>query len=695
MYRIALAGILCASVALADEGMWTFNNFPTDKVKQKYAFNATQDWLDHVRLSSARMAEGCSASFVSPTGLVMTNHHCAHTCIAQLSSAKRDYVATGFYAKTDKDEVKCPALEIDQLTDISDVTDRVLKSTSGLTDKAYTDAQKKITAQIENECANGNDKMRCDVVSLYEGGKYNLYRYRRFQDVRLVFAPEFAMAFFGGDPDNFNFPRYDLDVSFLRVYEDGQAAKTDQYFKWSANGAHDGDLTFVSGNPGGTSRNWTIAELEYERDITLPERLTLLAQLRGLITAFQDRGPEQKRISNDRLFSIENSYKALRGRFESLTDKPFFATKVAAEQDLRAKVNADPAKKKAYGDAWDLIAKALVQEKNIRKPLAYVGFGRGFSSQLFGMAQTLLRAGDERSKDNGDRLEEFSDARLPMMKAHLLSPAPVYKDLETFNLTASLIKMREELGADDPLVKKILGKKSPAELAAELVSGTKLKGGREGVAMRQQMWDGGKKAVDASTDPMIAFAKLVDDDSRAIRKHYEDDIESVLKKNSERIAKARFEIYGTSTYPDATFTARLSYGSVKGYTENGHDVKPVTTIAGAFDRATGRDPFKLPDTWIKAKDKLTAATPFNMCTTNDIIGGNSGSPTINKDGEIVGLVFDGNIQSLGGDYGFDETVNRTVAVESTALIEALDKVYGAQRIVTELRPTSAPGAGGK
>jgi hypothetical protein len=695
--RVALTAVLVSSFAFADEGMWTFNNFPSQRVKQKYGFEPTQAWLDHVRLASAREAEGCSASFVSPTGLVMTNHHCAHECIQQLSKpGKRDYVATGFLAKTQPDEIKCPALEIDQLTDISDVSDRVNKATAGATGQAYSDALKKVRAEVENACAQGNDKVRCDVVSLYEGGQYHLYKYRRYQDVRLVFAPEFAIAFFGGDPDNFMFPRYDLDVSFIRVYEDGKPAQTDQYFKWSTGGVKEGDLTFVSGNPGGTARNWTIAELEYERDVTLPERLMNLAQSRGELTEFQQRGAEQKRVSNAALFYTENGFKALKGRREALVDKAFFATKVAAEQELRAKVNADPAKKKLYGDAWDNVSKALGELKEIRKPLAYLGIGRGFNSDLFHVAQGLVRAGDERLKDNTVRLEEYSDARLPQLKAHLLAPAPIYKDFEIMKLTASLTKLREELGADNPTIRIILGKKSPQELATELVNGTRLGSDPVGLKLRAKLWDGGKAAVDASADPMIAFAKLIDPDARSIRKHYEDDIESVLSKSEERIAKARFDFYGTSIYPDATFTARLSYGSVKGYTdESGHAIRPLTTFAGAFDRATGRDPFKLPDSWDRARASLDMSTPFNLCSDNDIIGGNSGSPVVNKDAEIVGLVFDGNIESLGGDYGFDEKVNRTVAVDSPALIEALGKIYGAQRIVQELLPGSSAPTGAR
>jgi hypothetical protein len=694
---LAWVVVLVSAAAMADEGMWTFNNFPSQRVKQKYGFEPTQAWLDHVRLASAREAEGCSASFVSPNGLVMTNHHCAHECIQELSKpGKRDYVATGFFAKNQPDEIKCPALEIDQLTEISDVTDRVNKATAGASGQAYSDALKKVRAEVENACAQGNDKVRCDVVSLYEGGQYNLYKYRRYQDVRLAFAPEFAVAFFGGDPDNFMFPRYDLDVSFVRVYEDGQPAHTDHYFKWSSNGAREGDVTFVSGNPGGTARNWTIAELEYERDTTLPERLMNLAQMRGGLSEFQQRGAEQKRISNADLFYTENGFKALKGRRESLVDKAFFATKVTAEQELRAKVNADPAKKKLYGDAWDNVAKALAELKEVRKPTSYLAFGRAFNSDLFRIAQGLLRAGDERLKDNTVRLEEFSDARLPQLKAHLLSPAPVYRDFEIMKLTASLTKLREELGVDNPTVRIILGKKSPQELATELVNGTKLGSDPAGLKLRAKLWEGGKAAVDASNDPMIAFAKLVDPDARSIRKHYEDDIESVLQKNEERIARARFDFYGTSIYPDATFTARLSYGTVKGYTQSdGRLVRPVTNFAGAFDRSTGREPFKLPDSWDRARASLDMSTPFNFCSDNDIIGGNSGSPVVNKDAEIVGLVFDGNIESLGGDYGFDEAVNRTVAVDSPALIQALGKIYGAQRLVNELLPGSSAPTGAR
>jgi hypothetical protein len=683
MKTLVLCLLLVPTLAAGEEGMWTYNNFPKDKVKQKYGFNPDDAWLDHLRLSSVRLAGGCSGSFVSSSGLVMTNHHCAHSCIEQLSTAEKDYVKSGFYAKTQADEVKCPAIEINNLVQITDVTDRINKATAGLTDQKYNEAEKAESSKIEKECA-GSDaaSFRCDVVSLYHGGVYNLYKYKRFQDVRLVFAPEFGIAFFGGDPDNFNFPRYDLDVSFLRVYENGQPAKIDNYLKWSPAGVKEGDLTFVSGNPGGTSRQLTVAQLEYQRDTALTERLFYLSELRGLLTEYQKVSPEAKRTSNAELFYVENSYKALRGRLEALQDKTFFNSKVTAENALRAKVNETPELKKNFGGAWDSIAKAQSDLKKIRKPLRYIEQGAGLQSDLYQIARNLVRGGDERGKPVGVRFREFNDTALPQMEQKLFSPAPIYDDMELLTLTWSLTKLREELGADDPFIKKLFGKQSPEEIATAAIKGTKLKD----VAFRKQLWEGGKKAVDASTDPMILLAKKIDPEARAVRKNFEDNIESVFKRGGEQIAKAHFAVEGKSAYPDATFTMRLSYGGVKGYEENGHKVKPITTIGGAFDRATGRPPFDLPASWISAKPKLDMNTPMNFATDNDIIGGNSGSPVANKSGELVGLVFDGNIQSLGGDYGFDPAVNRMVAVHSEALIKALDKVYGASRIVQELRP---------
>ena len=696
MKRLALLPALALALAArADEGMWTFDNFPSKKVQQKYGFNPDARWLQEAQLASVRLAGGCSGSFVSPDGLVMTNHHCAHSCIEQLSTKDKDFVALGFYAPTQENEVKCPEIELNQLVQITDVTGQIQGATKGLEPgKEFNDKRKAAMAAVEKDCAAGNDKLRCDVVELYHGGQYSLYRYKRFQDVRLVFAPELAIAFFGGDPDNFNFPRYDLDVSFIRAYEDGKPVRTEHYFKFSPEGAKEGDLTFVSGQPGGTDRELTTAELQYQRDIALPERLVNLAQYRGALTMYTQQSAEHRRNAEPTLFYVENSYKAIKGRFEALVTPTLWNQKAQRERALREKVNGRSSLKKKYGTAWDEVAKAIASFQPRRKEYRYVEQGAGFDSPLYRIARDLVRGTEELQKPNGERLREYTDGKLPQLKQKLFSKAPIYEEFEAFKLSYGLTKLREELGADHPFVKKVLGKKSPQELAQELVK-SKL----YDVKLREQLWQAGREAVLASNDPMIELARLVDPDARAVRKWHDEEIETLEISGAEKIAAAKFELEGKSNYPDATFTLRLSYGAVKGYDENGRHVSPITTFAGAFERATGRDPFKLPESWLRANEnhQVNTATPLNMCTTNDIIGGNSGSPVFDKDRQIVGLVFDGNIQSLGGDYGFDETVNRTVAVHSAALIEALDHIYGAKRIVSELKaaPGTAASAGAK
>ena len=681
LYRIITA-FFCLFLSVnsfAEEGMWLLNNFPTQKVQEKYHFTATQPWLDHVRLSSARLAGGCSASFVSQNGLVLTNHHCAHACIEQLSKAGKDYVASGFYAKTEQEEVKCPDIEINRLVDISDVTSQIHKATGSSKGKEFNDELKAAMSKIEKECSGGADDIRCDVVTLYHGGQYHLYKYQRYQDVRLVFAPEFSIAFFGGDPDNFMFPRYDFDLSFLRVYSHDKPLQSQDYFQWSKAGASEKDLTFVTGHPGHTGRLLTISELEYARDIQYVEDLMYLSELRGLLTEFQKRGPEQKRISNGRLFGVENGLKAMTGQLQTLTEKSFFQKKVIAENTLRRKVEGNPNWKKEFGSAWTEIEKAHVELKKIHKRLGWIE-NTTYGSRLFSIARGLVRAAAELPKPNEKRFREFADSNLPRLKQTLFSTAPLYDEFEIETMTFSLTKMREKLTADDPFVKKVFGQKSPAELAESLIKGTHLKD----VAQREALFNGGQKEIEASKDPMIQFALLVDPDAREVRKTYEDEIETVIKQNGEKVAQAQFAVYGSKTYPDATFTLRITYGQMLGYEEDGKFVKPWTTIQGAFDRHTGREPFALPDSWLRAKSSLNLQTPLNICTTNDIIGGNSGSPVINKDAQIVGLIFDGNIQSLGGDFGYDQSVNRAIAVDSASITEVLKRVYGAERIVDDL-----------
>ncbi|MGV3621399.1 MAG: S46 family peptidase [Archangium sp.] len=688
---LAAASALCATGAFADEGMWTYNNFPAAKVKAKYGFEPSKDWLDHLRLSSVRIAGGCSASVVSSSGLVMTNHHCARECIENLSGLmKKDFNRDGFFAKTEKDEANCPGMELNQLAEITDVTRRVQDATKGVADDKFAEVQKGAIAAIEKECQTG-DEFRCEVISLYRGGRYDLYKYQRFSDIRLVFAPEDGIAFFGGDPDNFTFPRYDLDVSFVRIYgKDGKPAKLEHHLAWSDGTIKEGDATFVSGNPGGTSRTLTVAQLDDDRDFRLPATLFRLAELRGYVTEYQSRGKEQKRHSNDLLFGVENGFKALKGRHAALADKTFYGQLVKNEADFRSKVKARPELEKQYGAVWTNIEGLVKLTQSYRKE--YNALERGPQSELFGLARSLLRYGDESGKPNGERLREYTDSRMPQFKARVLANTPIYDEFELATLTWSLTKIREDLGADHPFIKRVFGNKSPAEIASAAVKGTRLKdiktdkAGNATGGFRKELFDGGKAKIDASKDPMIELARAFDGDARAIRKKYETEVEGPMKKQQELLAKARFAVYGDSIYPDATFTLRLSYGAVEGYTENGQRIAPFSKIAGAFDRHTGADPYALPKTWLNAKSKLNLETPFNFVTSNDIIGGNSGSPMVNSKGEVVGLVFDGNIQSLGGDYGFDKEVNRTVAVHSAALIEALDKVYGARRIVDELKP---------
>ncbi len=688
---IAIARVFAVSVvvmavgapaAVADEGMWTYNNFPSDAVAKAYGFKPDQAWLDKIRLGSARLAQGCSASFVSADGLVMTNHHCVRRCVAQLSKKGRDFVKDGFLAKTSKAETQCPNLEVNQLVSITDVTAQMTAATAGKTGAAYVEAQRAEQAKITKACATSDD-VRCDVVTLYKGGRHDLYTYRRYQDVRLVFAPEDGIAFFGGDPDNFNFPRYDLDAAFVRVYSDGKPLAAANFLPFSKTPAKAGDLTFVSGHPGHTSREYTTAELAFERDFSQPRRLYRLAEVRGRLIQFMKRGPEQARIAESDLFSVENQFKARFGRQQALADEGFWQGRIKAERDLVASVK-DPKLKAELEVALKDIEGALKVAREIWP--AYVNLeGRwATGADSFAHARNLVRLVDELPKENGTRLREFSDAALPAMKAALRSPAPIYPELEELKVEFGLEKMREMLGADDPLVKNILGKRSPEQVAKALVKGTKL----GNVKARQVLVDaalaGKRDAIDKSKDPMIVFARQVDADSRALRKRFEDEVESVLDRANEVVAKARFAAYGESVYPDATFTLRLSFGKVEGWRERGVDVAPITTMAGAFERHTGAKPFLLPQSWLQAKKRLDLSTPMNMATTNDIIGGNSGSPVVNQAGEVTGLIFDGNIHSLGGEYGFDGSVNRAVAVHTSAILEALRKVYGAGRIADEL-----------
>jgi hypothetical protein len=676
-------GLLLALPAAADEGMWTYDAFPSEAVKKAYGFAPSQEWLDKVRLGSVRLAGGCSASFVSPDGLVMTNHHCVRDCIEDLSSPKQDLLATGFQAKTPAEERRCPKVEANQLEKMTDVTARMNAATKGLTGAAFNTALKKEMAAAESECATSTD-LRCDVVTLFNGGKYHLYQYRRFQDVRLVFAPEFSMAAFGGDPDNFNFPRFGYDVAFLRVWQGDAPAKSPHFLPWAKQGAKEGDLVFVSGHPGGTERKATVAELEFQRDVNLPYLLLQLAELRGMLREFASASPERFRTTRSRLRAVENGLKALRGRHQALADPALLARKRQDEAELRQRVDANPQVKAATAGAWEEMTQALDAYRRLLPEYRMKEQAEAFPGDLFTLARHLVRVAEETPRPNAERLREYTEAQLPTVRQQLLRAAPVATELEQALLGFGLNRLRETLGADDPFVQQVLGREAPADLARALVKGTKL----GDVKVRKALLEGGKAAVDASTDPMIVFARKVDAEARAVRKRYEDTVEAVLKRNGERIARAHLAVYGTSGYPDATFTLRLNAGQVKGWEENGRAVAPLTTFGGAWARHTGKEPFKLPDTWVKARGRVPPETPLDMATTHDIIGGNSGSPVVDRDGRVVGLIFDGNLHSLGGRYAYVPEKNRAVAVHGDGLLAALEHVYGATHVVRELRAAS-------
>jgi hypothetical protein len=669
---------ICVPV-LADEGMWTYDNFPTAKMQAKYGWAPDAAWLDHARLASIRLTLGCSASLVSSDGLVMTNHHCARDCVSNLSDAQHDYITKGFYAASGADEKKCPAMEANQLVKISDVTKDIEKATAGKSERAFHEAERATIAQIESTCATAAD-VRCEVVKLYRGGVYDLYKYKRYQDLRIVFAPEEDAAFFGGDPDNFTFPRFDLDTAFVRIYDQGKPLHTQTYLKFSKTALKEGELTFVSGNPGSTRRGDTLAMLDFQRDLSQPFLLNFFSEMRGLLTEYATKGAEQARTSKTLLFEIENSLKAIKGQQLALVQGSLIADKTRSEAEFRKRIAGDPQLAETYAGAWDAIAAAAEHRSTLEVRDFLLEGAPSFLSPLLGHATTLNRYAAEAGKPDGQRLEEYSDANFPALKLQIQSAAPIYPELEKTMLTWWLTKVREDLGTSDPDVIALLGKRSPEDIASALVDGSKLADAQ----IRGQLLADGPQAIDADHDPMLDFARILDAPARAVRADSEDNVRSVVTKNAALISKARFALEGTGTYPDATFTLRLSYGAVSGYRDNGRTIAPTTDFAGAYAHATGRDPFKLPETWLAAEKSVDPKAILNFVSSNDIIGGNSGSPVIGRGGEVVGLVFDGNIQSLGGDFGYDGRDNRAVSVAATGISEALKNIYHADRLVKEL-----------
>jgi hypothetical protein len=695
---IAMSAILilaALTLASADEGMWLFNVPPTAKIKATYGFDLTESWLNHTRLSSIRFDNGGSGSFVSPDGLVFTNHHIAAECVQDLSTGGKNYMQTGFYAKTRAEELKCPDLELNVLENIEDVTAKVKAAAKpGMSVAQQGDARRAAMSAIEQDCVKATT-LRCDVVTFYSGAMFHLYEYRKYTDVRLVFAPEFSAAFFGGDPDNFEYPRYDLDISFFRVYENNQPVHQGNYFKWSTSGLKEGDLVFVSGNPGSTGRLNTISQLEFLRDTAYPLQLEALARRDAVLKKFGAISEENARIAEGDIFGIENALKAIKGYDSGLLDKSVMAKKAADEDKMRRAVAADPAKKSEFGDPWPDIAKAMNTEKQIYLPLTYLERRGAFRGDLPGIARILVRAAAERAKPNGQRLREFRDSALPSVEQSLFSTAPIYKSLDKALLADSLAEAIEKM-PDSSVLKRVLNGKSPAEVAAHLIDNTKL----DDVAVRKQLYTGGQAAIAASKDPLIELMREVDPEARAARKRYDDEVDAVVTREGALIANIRFATEGTSSYPDATFTLRLSYGAVRGYTEDGRGTAPkgtklpyFTTIGGAFEHAAqhqNKAPYALPETWQNAKSKLNPNTPLDVVETADIIGGNSGSPVLNTNGEVVGIIFDGNAQSLPWNFVYDDTIGRSIQVDSRGILEALRNIYTASSLADELTGKITP-----
>jgi hypothetical protein len=683
VFVLLAASTWIARSASADEGMWTFDRFPSAAVAKSHGVEIDQPWLERVRQSVVRLS-GCTGSFVSANGLILTNHHCVEGCLAEHSTREKSLIDSGVLAVHPEDELRCAAQIADVLVATENVTAAVAAATRGSDERAAKAQRRKALTDLEQRCedtakSNGAP-LKCEAVTLYGGGEHWLYKYRRYTDVRLAFTPEDGIAAFGGDPDNFQFPRWCLDMALLRAYVDGHPADTPQHFTIDFDGPKAGQTVFVAGHPGSTDRLLTVAQLTEARNLELPPWLLGASELRGRLIQFGKTSAAAERITRDRLNGLENNIKRNRKLLDALLDDEQMQRKRDDERDLRERVAKDSALHASVGDPWARIEDAMRVQATFLLRHTYLEDATGFNSRLFRVARTLLRGAAERDKPNADRLREYTDAALPRLEQQLAAPTPVFPELEELTMSFSLERMREWLGPDDAIVRRLLATDSPDSLAHTLVTGSKL--GDPDVRMR--LWKGGTAAVDASHDPMIELARGIDPEARALRKRQEDEVDAITELAGEAIAKARFAVFGTSVYPDATFTLRLNVGTVQGWEENGMPVAPFTQLGGIFERATGKPPFAVPESWTKARPTLDLATPFNLSTSNDIVGGNSGSPLIDASGRIVGLIFDGNIHSISGAYWFDAAKNRAVAVDTSAIREALTKVYRTTRFADEL-----------
>lgn len=655
-----------------DEGMWTFDNFPLQTVNEKWDLSLDQAWLDRVRMAAVRI-QGCSASFVSPEGLILTNHHCVVGCLQELSSAETDYVKNGFMVGTREEELRCPGQTAEVLTEIVDVTDRMLTAGMGMEGQAFAQARQGEVARIAQENCAGDPKFNCQVVDFYRGGRFALYKYRRYEDVRIAFAPEFQAAFFGGDPDNFNFPRYALDAAFLRAYEDGKPVETPNHLKWNANAPAEGDPTFVVGNPGSTSRLLTMSQLERLRDQQLPVTLIQASELRGRFLTYAASGEEAKRVSVDPIFGLENSFKAQYGQHQALLDPAFMNTKRQEEAQLRAAVEADPALKQRIGDPWAELETIQAAARDLYLPYRQLAASAGGGSTLYTYARAIGRAAAQNAAG------QLTAERKAQLEGALGAETPIYIDMEEIRLGYWLSKTREYLTVDHPQVKALLGKESPEGLADRVIGGTKLTDPAFRVAALSMTPE-----ELAAADPLIAWVMANDAAAQAMASDWNQKVTIPTAQAAERVAQARFAVYGSNIYPDATFTLRISYGEVKGWSYRGVDVPAFTRIGGLYERHTGAEPFNAAAGFLAAEGRINKDLVFDFTSTNDIIGGNSGSPVINARGEVIGAAFDGNIHSLGGAFGYDGALNRTVSVSTSAITESLRVVYPQPRLLREL-----------
>jgi hypothetical protein len=681
---LASTAVALASPAAAEEGMWTFDAFPAARVREQYGWAPDQAWLDNVRAAAVRLTGGCSASFVSAGGLVLTNHHCVIDCVQDRSTAQNDLVRNGFTARTREEELQCPGQQAEVVTAIEDVTSRVQSAIGTSTGAALSRARDAEISRIQSEGCRDAATERCQVVALFGGGQYKLYRYRKYSDVRLVWAPEAQAANFGGDPDNFNFPRYGLDAAFLRVYENGRPAATPRFLRWNPRAPVAGEQTFVVGNPGTTQRLFTQSQFAMRRNVIFPTLVPLWSEYRGRLIAAMEGDAERQRTGTDALQGVENSYKVYMGQWRALRDPEFGARLAAAETDLRGRVAANADLRATLGDPWGEVDRAQATYASIYPQYLMLEARAGWGSDLYDHARQLVRAAIEREKPDAERLPAYSSSNLPLLEHELLDEAPVYPWLEEMTLAFWLSKTRELLGTDDPRVRALLGRESPEALARRAVAGTRL----GDAAVRRQLWTGGLAAIRASDDPMIRLALANEEQARAVLDRYRAEVDAPTIAAQSRLARARFGAYGDTLYPDATFSLRISYGSVQGWTENGREIPYVTRIGGMFERATGNAPYDLPPRWAAAESRLNKDTMFDFTSNNDIIGGNSGSPVIARDGSVIGAAFDGNIHSIGGAYGFDARINRTISVSTAAIQEVLRNVYGADALLAELNPTT-------